>query len=140
MQTYTAVIHMQLRNNLVTLTVDGNHYEPIAQNVINALTHVVDHLKNDPTIVSVITCKVILGDRRRPPRTAEHVPFVDLMLLGQTDRAPTRLQGKATLLPETKHAVEEAAKLIFLEHLNTSPGTTSASQPSGALLEPAPTH
>lgn len=140
MQTYTAVIHIQLHNNPVTLTVDGKPYEPATQNVIDALTLAIDRLRNDPTIVSVVTCRVILGDRRRPPRAAEHVPLVDLMLIGQTGRAPARLQETVALLPETKHAAEEAAKLIFLEHLNIRLGTTSAPQSSNAPPELVPTH
>lgn len=138
MQTHTAVIHIHLCNDSVILTVDGNHYEPASPDVITALTRAVDHLKNDPTIVNVITCKVVMGDRRRPPRAAEHVPLVDLMLLGQADRTPTRLRETIVLLPETKRFVEEAAKFIFLEHHRLLPETISAPQSSDALPEPIP--
>lgn len=115
----TGVIHVHLRP-IVTLTVEGDHYAPEAPDVMDALVRAVEHIKQEPTSINVVTCRVVLKDRRRT-QAMHPGPFVDLMLCSRASKTSPYSQETVLLQSESQRLMEEAAILIFLEYLRKTP-------------------
>lgn len=140
MQKHAAVIHIHLTTDPATLTVDGSRYVPASTHVTDALARATACLARDPAVITVITCRVVLGDRRSPPRAPKNQPFVDLILPGCAGVTPSRSCEAVPILPESKQAIEEAAILVFRECFGLPRQDTDREQSLEVPAEPIPAH